>query len=415
MAPDDEAPRGGAQDVYQDVFQKESRFIPSYIFLFAAPAVTAPYLPILLRDLGYSAFWVGILLGGFAGAGIVGPFAFGYWADKVGNYRRALVASALLPVFVALPLVMWVHPALSLAFLALMAFGLRSAPALLDSVTTIQIGKTGNYGKARIWGSVSFVCVTLFLQATPFMRPDSATNIALWLVLVSALSVAPLLALPKAALGSSVAPRASETGEEKGIPIFSAYVLGGLGIIFAHSFAMSAFTNYFPLYMVEVLEWDAVGLMFAVSAASELPFIFFSAALIRRFGPILLLAVSAAAVCLRLLIWALFPFAIPVLASQLLHSLCFGLFLPAMVYFVASVFPPKNRGKGMSLLSPLAPACRRCWARCSGARFWSPRPAPRASGRFSSCTAPLRRWACSFMRGCVPGERGRSGAGEPAA
>ena len=332
---------------------KGSTFVPSYVFLFAVPAVSAPYLAILLRDLGYSPIWVGILLGVFAGAGIVGPFAFGYWADRVGNYRYALIVSAIVPTLLAIPLVIWVHPALSAIFLVLMAFGLRSAVSLLDSITTIQIGETGNYGRIRVWGSVSFIVVTMFLQVTPFLRPDNARNIALWLTLVSAMSVVPFLLLPKASLSSSIGARAGGKSAEKGRPIFSAYVLGGLGIIFAISFSMSAVYSYFPLYLTEVLEWDVVGLMFAIGAASELPVIFLSAALLRRFGPLPLLAVSAAGVSLRLLIWAFLPFGPFVLASQLLHALCFGTFLPAMVYFIAGIFPPKNRGKGMSLFIAL--------------------------------------------------------------
>jgi len=338
---------------HTDAPQKESRFIPSYIFLFAVPAVSTPYLAILLRDLGYSPVWVGMLLGIFSGAGIVGPFAFGYWADKVGNYRRALVVSAIIPVLVAFPLVLWVHPALSAVFLALMALGLRSTGSLLDAVTTIQIGKTGNYGKIRVWGSISFIVVSMSLQLTPFLRPDTAVNIAAWLALLAALSVVPLLLLPSAALSSSTGPKAGGRGGEKTPSIFSAYVLGGLGIIFVMSFSMSAVYSYFPLYLTEVLEWDVVGLMFAIGTTSEIPVIFLSAALLRRFGPLPLLAVSAAGVTLRLLIWAFLPFGPFVLASQLLHALCFGTFFPAMVYFIAGVFPPKSRGKGMSLFIAL--------------------------------------------------------------
>ncbi|MCL2599916.1 MAG: MFS transporter [Treponema sp.] len=332
---------------------RERTFIPSYAVLFAVPAVSAPYLAIMIRDLGYSPIWVGILLGVFSGAGIVGPFAFGYWADKTGNYRNALVVAILIPTALVFPLVLWVHPALSAVFLALMAFGFRSSMALLDSVTTIQIGRTGNYGRIRVWGSVSFILVTLFLQATPFLRPDNARNIALWLTVLSALSAIPILLLPRSSLGSSAGPRIEGKGGEKGIPLFSAYVLGGLGIIFVVSFSMSAVYSYFPLYLTEVLEWDVVGLMFAVGTASELPFVFLSSALLRRFGPLPLLAVSAAGVSLRLLLWAFVPFGPVVLASQLLHALCFGTFFPAKVYFIASIFPPKNRGKGMSLFVAL--------------------------------------------------------------
>ena len=332
---------------------RENGFIPSYAFLFAVPAVSGPYLAILIRDLGYSPMWVGILLGVSAGAGIVGPFVFGFWADKTGNYRNALVVSLVLPALLAFPLVLFVHPALSAVFLALIAFGNRSSFALLDSVTTIQIGQAGNYGKIRVWGSISFIFVALSLQVTPVLRPDNARNIALWLTLAAAASVLPILFLPRASLGSSAGPRIEGKGGEKGIPILSAYVLGGLGIIFAISFSMSAIYSYFPLYLSEVLQWNVVGLMFAVGTASEIPFIFLSAALLRRFGPLPLLAASAAGVVLRLLILAFLPFGPFVFVSQTLHALCFGTFFPAKVYFIASVFPPQNRGKGMSLFVAL--------------------------------------------------------------
>ena len=330
-------------------------FIPSYVFLFGATAISSPYLAILVRDLGYSPIWVGIILSLYAGAGIVGPFVFGYWADKVGNYRHALIVSSVLPALVAVPLVLWVHPFFSSVFMALMAFGIKSNPALLDSVTTIQIGQTGNYGKIRVWGSVSFVVGVLFMQITPFLRPNTAGNIAVWIIVFCVLSALPYFILPAAALSSSTGPKPLKTTDntEKGVPLFSAYVIGGMGIIFANSFSMSAVNNYFPLYLTEVLEWDVVGLMFAVGTTSEIPVIFLSAVLIRRFGSLPLLAIGTAAVALRLAVWAFLPFPPFVFASQLLHSLCYGMFFPAMVYFIAGIFPPKNRGKGMSVFVAL--------------------------------------------------------------
>jgi len=332
-----------------------NRFIPSFLLIFAPPAVTGPYLAILLRDLGYGPLWSGALLAVFAGAGIIGPFIFGFWADATGNYRPALVAAAALPALFALPLALWATPALSAVFLALIAFGMRACVSLLDSITTIQIGQAGNYGRIRVWGSIGFILFTLFLQAAPFLKPQGSLNIGLWLTFFSVIVIAPILLLPKSALSASVGikPRAPGAGAEKPMPFFSAYVLGGLGIIFVSSFAMSAVFNYFPLFMVETLEWDAVPLMFAIAAAAEIPIFFFSARLLRRFGPLALLAASAAGVVLRLLLWAFVPFRPVVLASQLLHALCFGTFHPALVHFVASVFPPRSRGKGMSIFIAL--------------------------------------------------------------
>jgi PPP family 3-phenylpropionic acid transporter len=113
--------------------------------------------------------------------------------------------------------------------------------------------------------------------------------------------------------------------------------------------AMAPITSFFSLYVVEALHWNAVGLMWAISATSEIPFIFFSGPLIRRFGAPRLLAFSMVAISVRLALYALFPTPLGAVVGQTLHSLCFGLFHPAAVAFVATHVPPERRAVGMSL------------------------------------------------------------------
>jgi PPP family 3-phenylpropionic acid transporter len=347
-------------------------FIPSYILTFTVYAAITPYLSILVRDLGYSHFLVGLLLGIFEGAGIAGPFVFGYWADRSGSYRRGLAVSVLVPALVAAPLVLFIHPALSAGLLALAAFTFRSTTSLLDAVTTIQTGKTGNYGKIRSFGSLSFIVVLLLFQWTPVLKPHSAKNIAFWIAVTSLLSLIPVLLLPRTAVGGrKPPPRKAKalpqgrgpfpgTGPRRGTAmsygtgrtgarIVSAYFLGGLAIIFLCRFAMAAVYTFFPLYITEELRWDAVGFMFALATAAEVPCMFISGRLLRRFDPIHLLALSAGGISLRLLIWAAFPFKGCIIAAQLLHSLCFGIFHPAAINFISTVFPPEKRAMGMSV------------------------------------------------------------------
>jgi len=327
----------------------EKRFIPSFISIATITAVTAPYLSILIRDLGYGPLWVGILLGIYEGAAMVGPMLAGYWADRTENYRPVLIISCILPALVAFPLVRWVNPAVSAVLLALLALGLRSTGSLLDAVTTIQIGRAGNYGRVRVWSSISFIMVTLCLQWNPFLKPNSAGNIGLWMMITSVVSVVPILLLPGALLRSSTEHDTTDAAEGKMIPLISVYVLGGFGMIFLSRIAMTAVYTYFPLYLTEVLRWDAVGVMFAVATASEVPLMFLSVALIRRFGSLPLLAVSAVGICARMLILAFLPFKPCIVISQMLHSLCFGVYHPAAVDFIAGIFPAKRRGTGMSV------------------------------------------------------------------
>jgi PPP family 3-phenylpropionic acid transporter len=233
----------------------------------------------------------------------------------------------------------------------MLAFGIRSTISLLDAVTTIQIGRTGNYGRIRVWGSISFILVTLCLQWNPFLKPHNAGNIGIWLMITSVVAAVPVLLLPGAFLKSSPSTGhdTAEAVEGKTIPILSVYVLGGFSMIFLSRIAMTAVYTYFPLYMIETLRWDAVGVMFAVATASEVPLMFLSVRLIRRFGSLPLLAVSAVGICVRMLILAFLPFKPCIVISQMLHSLCFGVYHPAAVDFIAGIFPAKRRGTGMSV------------------------------------------------------------------
>jgi PPP family 3-phenylpropionic acid transporter len=324
----------------------ERSFIPSYVLTFTAFAVITPYLSIMVRGLGYSPLWVGILLGVFESSAIAGPFAFGYWADKTGNFRSPLIISCVLPALATIPLVRWIHPVISAILLAALAFGFRSTTSLLDAITTVRIGKSGNYGKIRTFGSISFIIFALFLQWTPFLKPDNAEHIALWIGITSLAAIIYLFFLPRA-MFDSIEHEHEKKGTEEGIPLLSIYFIGGFAIIFLCRFAMSSVYTFFPLYMTETLNWDAVGLMFALATASEVPFMFISVKLLRRFGALPLLALSAGGIAMRLLLWALFPYKPVVIAAQLLHSLCFGIYHPAAVQFISSVFPAEKRGMGM--------------------------------------------------------------------
>ncbi|MCL1813044.1 MAG: MFS transporter [Treponema sp.] len=330
----------------------ETRFIPSFFFSSVAYAVITPFLALMVRDLGYNTIMVGILLGIFEGAGIAGPLVFGYWADRSRKYRMLLILSCVILTLAAYPLVLLIHPAASALLIALLAFGLKANASLLDAATTIQIGAAGNYGRIRVWGSIGFVFATLCLQWTPVFKPVIAVNIAFWITLVSVVSIIPVFILPlsgtellqKRKPGKDNVSAAAGKGK-----IVTLYFVVGFMLIFVSRFSMSAFYTYFPLYLTEEVQWNAVGLMFALATSTEIPCIFFSARIIRRFGALPLLFLASLGVCVRLLLWAVFPFKPVIVAAQLLHSLCFGIFHPAAINFFTRVFPAEKRGLGMSI------------------------------------------------------------------
>jgi PPP family 3-phenylpropionic acid transporter len=326
--------------------------IPPYITLFFVYGIIPPYLSILVSGLGYNTSLVGVLLAVSEGAGICGPFFFGHAADKSGKYKGGLVLAYALTAAGAVPLALLVHPALSALSIALLALGYRSALPLMESLATLGTEGKGSYGKIRMTGSISFISFLLFLQWVPVLRPDTPANISLWIVVTAALAALAALFIP-AKLANAGPRRGKTPGEEAPAggrrEIWTPAFVLGFAMIFLSRLAMTPVNSFLSLYLVDYLRWDAVALMWALASAGEIPLMYASGRLIRRFGVMPILALTTAAVGVRLLLYVLFPGKAGVIAAQLLHSLCYGLFHPAAVSFIADRVPPRHRAYGMSL------------------------------------------------------------------
>ena len=331
--------------------------IPAHIttsFIFSAIVM---YLPVLVRNLGYSAALVGIILAVAEGAGIAGPFLISRFTDKFGKYKRSIIFSATLTALPALPLALFGYPVFSAIFVAIIAIGYRSTTSLIEAITSISVGKSGNYGKIRVFSSIAFVAFALFLQWVPVLKPDSAINIAFWIIITSVLAVSVISFLPFQA--TTAQPALTKTPTDNSLEhspndinkksIWTPFFILGLVCIALNRLAMAPIYSFLSLFLLEDLRWNVVGLMWALQAAAEIPFIYISHRIIRRFGPMPVLAFSSVMVALRLALYAFSPFRGGLIFAQLLHSFCFGLFHPAAVSFVSGCVPTEKRSYGMTL------------------------------------------------------------------
>jgi len=321
---------------------------PAYIILFFVYGTITPFLPIFVRDLGYNATAVGIFLAISEGAGIIGPFLFVRHADRRGKYKACITLTYFITVASAIPLAIFISPLASAVFIAILAIGYRSAMPLTDAIITIKLGESGNYGKVRIFGSISFACIVLFFQFVPVLQPNTAMNIALWISMTSLLAIIVTVLMPLSYSGQKPQPENStERSDSKSI--WTPFFVIGLISIALNRLAMTPVYSFFSLYLVEYMHWDAVGLMWALATIAEMPFLYLSDRIIRRFGAMPVLIFSSGMVGLRLALYAIFPFKAGIIIAQLLHSCCYGLFHPAAVAFISSSVPPKQRSLGMTL------------------------------------------------------------------
>jgi len=347
-------------------------FSVSYFALFAIYGVATPYLQILLRNLGYGPAAVGLFLSLFEIVGIVGPLVLARLADGMGRKREALALSSVL-ILLSLPGLAFKAPVwITGLALAVFALGLKTLVPVMDSegISFAQSsGKATSYGSMRVMGSLGFMAAALGLQAFPAFAggPPWAIALALATTAVVFLATLPLLgrgerpSMPAAAVatGETAAqpPSRAEPGAETGKisearrfdPVFAL----GLVIMALGRFSIAPISSFISIWASEELRFPAVGLVWAIAAASEIPLMLLASRIIPKTGTMGAVAISSLALVARLCIYAFVPTAAGLVIGQLLHSLCFGLFQPAAVGFVAEKVPPERRATGMAIYSGL--------------------------------------------------------------
>ncbi len=327
----------------------------SFFFVYSIIAVVGPFLQVLLRNSGYSYEAVGVLLGIFEVAGIVGPLVVGRIVDRTGRLKDTVLAStgvlALGLILLGRSGPLW----LTIIALIITAFFLRSLLPLVDTVATNRFdGDAQRYSYIRAFGTLGFVLFSLVYSAIgrPILTDNS--SIIMYALFGCLLFFIPVLSWTEGKMqigekGKSV-PRAKPVPYSV-TPWFDSAFIIGLVIIAFNRLSMSAVTSFFSLYLVEELHINSISLMNAIGAGSELLFMLLAGYLIQKKGvlPVFLLLVSGLAMALRLLLYARFPTLTGVILGQTLHSFCFGFFHPAAIQLVARRVKRTHRALGMSM------------------------------------------------------------------
>jgi PPP family 3-phenylpropionic acid transporter len=331
--------------------------LAAFMSTYMAIGIISPYISILVRGLGYSPSVVGLLLGSFEAAGIAGPFVLGRLVDRWGYYKPGLLISVVLMLLPGIPLAYTGNPLISALLLCVLSIGTKSSIPLMEAMTTLVVGKEGNYGKLRSFSSIAFICSVLFFQWFPFLPRNSSLNIGIWISIMSLAAMVFVLILPARLSAAGPRPAGGNSGAISGRWLRNPRLILGLVVIALSRIGMSPVLSFLSLYVTEYVHWDAVGLVWAIAAAAETPLIFFSKPIIRYFkGPLRVIFFTGFALILRLLIYAFLPYPPAIIAGQLLHSLCYGLFHPAAVAFVSANIPPEHRATGMTIYLSLGTA-----------------------------------------------------------
>jgi len=303
-------------------------------------AVGVPFWPLWLTAHGVTPQGIGLLIAAsYFVRTIAGPY-FSYLADQIGDRRAPFVWMAI-GHLVALGGFWFTGNAFWAIFLFSMvttAFGSPLMP-LLSSLTMGWVEKGGyDYGRIRLWGSVSFITVTM--SAGFIISPFGTDAILVLMMASTALMLGGSFLLPPD-------PRKGEPPHPAKINLTSVFTLLAnpkfLVFVLASSLVMASHATY---YAFGTINWqrlgystEFIGFLWALGVIVEIMLFAVSGKLFKRLSPAKLIFIGCAAAALRWTGLAFNPHWTLVILLQCLHGFTFGAVHLGVMHYLSRNVP----------------------------------------------------------------------------
>ncbi|MDD3775720.1 MAG: MFS transporter [Sulfurovaceae bacterium] len=301
-----------------------------YFFYFAMVGVYIVFMPKVLTDIGYTPSQVGIIFASAPMMRFLLPFVFRYY---IALTNRIFISSLLLSVIAAVLFWgtidnFWSFLACNLLFGAAMGISLP----YIETISLKLLSKI-QYGKTRLWGSVGFMAIVLWLGKILESPSDGLTY----------LTITALLTLIFGA-GIGIRDAKTDTDTLEDIHSFSLRIHAPFWIsIFLLQVSFGGFYNFFTIYetshgiSLEVISW-----MWSFGVICEIAMLYFQGPLLHR-NLLSIIKFATFITALRWLILYIYPSSKELIfASQSLHAFSFALYHTAAISYVFTLYSQKK-------------------------------------------------------------------------
>jgi len=324
-----------------------SLFYASY---FLVAGVLFPFLPLLLEARGMNPLQISLLMAlALWLRAAAGPLV-ARQADRSGDSRKPLLACAAASFLVMLVFYwaegFWVLLLANIAFF----FAYASIGPLAETISLRTVSAESGYGRVRLWGSVSFIVAAVaggFALDAQGGLP-AATIVTLLLATLAILIIA-----------SFTMPRAAAKSEERAQAPLMTLLRNWPFVIFLLATAM-IHAAHGVYYGFSTIHWTSVGfsnstigLLWGEGVMAEILLFAFGSPLVRRMGPIGLIATSAALGALRWAVLAMTTELWIIALVQLLHAASFGAMHLGAMLFITRAVPNAYANTAQGLLGGL--------------------------------------------------------------
>ncbi len=326
----------------------------AYALMMMGSGVQLPFLPLWLKAKGLDNAGIAMVVAGMMAVRVLGAPLFAWVADHFGNRKLViqLCAGFAFSAYLLLAISNGFGPITTMALIA----GFMFAPvfALTEGFSVDGAAAHGlDYGRLRLWASVSFLMGSLVSGALLTKLDPLSTA---WLIaLAQGLAFLATLLLPD----EPERPTHVVPGDDM--------LLRARDLFFGSSFPLLMLvaalgqSSHAMLYTSSSLHWTSLGfnsfdisLLWVAAVSAEVVLLGFSNRMLDAFGPSRLLLLGLSGGVLRWVMMASFSNYGILLASQMLHGLTFASAHLGAMHFIRLMVPENFRNRAQGLYSALS-------------------------------------------------------------
>jgi MFS transporter, PPP family, 3-phenylpropionic acid transporter len=329
-----------------------------YAAIFTVLGVYLPYLPVWLAWRGLTPAEIGIITAAPLFARVVATPLITFVADRRGDHTETILALAWVGAVAVSALTVAAEFWPILALVAAFQIANQSMLPLTEAKAMAGVRTHDlDYGRIRLWGSLSFIAANLIGGAV--LATFGGGGIIYFVIAAVAFTIAAGYALPSArAIGTGRSAtahkpvRLADLRRLVGSPWFIVLMTASGCIQASHA----------VYYAFSAIHWRGHGIsdgwiggLWALGVLAEVVLFAYSGSVMRRFGAARLVLLGGAAAALR---WSVMAFDPPfslLLILQCLHALSFGATFLGTLYILQNSVPENHAGSAQGLHAALAP------------------------------------------------------------
>jgi len=301
-----------------------------YLFYFALVGVYVIFLPKALIQLHYTPTEVGIIYSAAPFMRFLLPFIFKYFIKlNITIYHSSLILS-----FISSLIFLYTIDSFYLFFISNLLFGASMGISLpyIETIALSQVHKS-KYGKIRLWGSIGFMAIALYLGKildTPYDTLYYLLSMALLTMILGMIVV-----------------RYDTNKVEKNTNKTENFSLSKYWLFWVSVFLMqvgfAGFYNFFTIYETQhSISLEMTSWMWSFGVIAEIIMLYFQGPLLQK-NLLTIIKISIIITSFRWLILYLYPDSIILtFFAQSLHAFSFALYHTASINYVFTIYQEKK-------------------------------------------------------------------------